>query len=247
VWELNIWYHTLNVGFRTTVSGETDFPCITDDRIGLARSYAKVDGPLTYRKWIDAIGAGRSYVSDGKSHLMDFTVNGTASGRAESEVRLDRPGRATVTVRAAALLDEEPNESIRRLRYDEKPYWDVERARIGVGREVPVEIIVNGERAAVQSLVADGTIQTLTFEVPIEQSSWVAARVLPSSHTNPVFVVVDGQPVRASRRSAEWCLNAVNQCWTQKAPQIRPAELEEARKAYDHARQIYKQRLAETR
>jgi FPC/CPF motif-containing protein YcgG len=28
VWELNIWYHTLNAGFRTRISGETDFPCI---------------------------------------------------------------------------------------------------------------------------------------------------------------------------------------------------------------------------
>ena len=26
VWELNIWYHTLNCGFRTRISGETDFP-----------------------------------------------------------------------------------------------------------------------------------------------------------------------------------------------------------------------------
>ena len=26
VWELNIWYHTLNAGFRTRISGETDFP-----------------------------------------------------------------------------------------------------------------------------------------------------------------------------------------------------------------------------
>ena len=32
--ELNIWYHTLNVGFRTRISGETDFPCLTDDRVG---------------------------------------------------------------------------------------------------------------------------------------------------------------------------------------------------------------------
>ena len=80
VWELNIWYHTLNAGFRTRISGETDFPCITDDRVGLARSYAKVDGPLTYRKWIDAVQAGRNYVSDGKSHLLDFTVNGTQLG-----------------------------------------------------------------------------------------------------------------------------------------------------------------------
>jgi hypothetical protein len=246
VWELNIWYHTLNVGFRTTISGETDFPCITDDRVGLARSYAKVDGPLTYRKWIDAIAAGRSYVSDGRSHLMDFNVNGTAPGTAGSEVRLEKPGRVTVTMRAAAKLDDRPNDAIRGLRYDEKPYWDVERARIGDSQEVPVEIIVNGERAAVQNLVADGTLQTLTFEIALDRSSWIAARILPSSHTNPVFVLVEDRPIRASRRSAEWCINAVNQCWTQKAPQIRASELEAARQAYDHAREVYRQRLAET-
>jgi hypothetical protein len=61
-----------------------------------------------------------------------------------------------------------------------------------------------------------------------------------------VFALVDGKPVRASRRSAEWCLNAVNQCWTQKAPQIRSSEREAARNAYDHARQVYRQRLTET-
>src|SRR4029453_1590076 len=62
------------------ISGETDFPCITDDKVGLARSYAKVDGPLTYRKWLDSVRDGRSYVSDGQTHLMDFTGNGTPAG-----------------------------------------------------------------------------------------------------------------------------------------------------------------------
>ena len=28
VWELNIWYHTLNCGYTCRISGETDFPCI---------------------------------------------------------------------------------------------------------------------------------------------------------------------------------------------------------------------------
>jgi hypothetical protein len=246
VWELNIWYHTLNAGFRTRISGETDFPCITDDKVGLARSYAKVDGPLTYRKWLDSIRAGRAYVSDGKTHLMDFEVNGTPGGTAESEVRLTAPGRARITVRAAANLDAVPNDALRQLRYDEKPYWDIERARIGRTREVPVEVIVNGQRAAVQNLIADGRVRTLTFDVPIERSSWVALRVLPSAHTNPVFVLVGGKPVRASRRSAEWCLNAVNQCWTQKAAQIRASELDAARKAYDHAREVYRARMAES-
>ena len=246
VWELNIWYHTLNAGFRTRISGETDFPCITDDKVGLARSYAKVDGPLTYRKWIDAVRAGRSYVSDGKSHLMDFSVNGTPAGTADSEIRLASPGRVKISVKAAARLDDQPNDAVRQARYDDRPYWDLERARIGTSKEVPVEVIVNGERAAVQNLVADGKPRTLTFDVAVDRSSWIALRILPSAHTNPVFVLVDGKPVRASRRSAEWCLNAVNQCWTQKAARFRPTELEAARQAYDHARQVYKQRLAES-
>jgi hypothetical protein len=245
VWELNIWYHILNVGFRTRISGETDFPCITDDRVGLSRSYAKVIGPLSYRKWIDAVQSGRNYVSDGRSHLMHFGANGVEGGIGDSEVRLEARGRVKVTLNAAANLDPQPIESIRQARYDEKPYWDLERARIGSSREVPVEIVVNGKPVARQQLLADGTIRPLTFDVPVEQSSWIAARILPSSHTNPVFVLVGGKPIRASRASAEWCLNAVNQCWTQKAPQIRASEVEDARKAYDHARQVYKQRLAE--
>jgi len=246
VWELNIWYHTLNVGFRTRISGETDFPCIYDDNVGLARSYCKVDGPLTYRKWIEAVRAGRNYVSDGKSHLFDFSVNGVESGTGDSEVQLDRAGPVKVTLRAAAKLDEQPNDAMRQLKYDEKPYWALERARIGASRDVPVELIVNGASVAVQKLVADGTMRTLTFNVTVDQSSWIAARIIPSSHTNPVFVTVGGKPIRASRQSAEWCVNAVNQCWTQKAARIRESELAEARKAYDHARQVYRQRQAET-
>jgi hypothetical protein len=151
-----------------------------------------------------------------------------------------------VSVRAAAKLEATPNEAIRQAPYEKTPYWDLERARVGVSREVPVEIVVNGAVAATKKLVADGTIRTLTFDVSIDRSSWIAARILPSSHTNPVFALVGGKPIRASRPSIEWCLNAVNQCWTQKSPRFRASELEDARKAYDHARQVYRQRLAET-
>ena len=43
VWELNIWYHTLNCGFTTRISGETDFPCMYGERVGLGRGYVKMD------------------------------------------------------------------------------------------------------------------------------------------------------------------------------------------------------------
>jgi hypothetical protein len=248
VWELNIWYHTLNVGFRTSIAGETDFPCIYDGKVGLGRTYAKVDHTLTYEGWLRSLQAGRSYVSDGKTHLMDFKVNGASvgTGIAPGEVRLNSAGTVTATVTAAAYLPVKPNEAIRRLPYDQKPYWDVERARIGDTREVAVEIVLNGKAIGSQTIVADGKLHELKFEVPLKESSWIAARVLPSAHTNPVFAIVGGKPVRASRASAEWCLNAVNQCWTQKAPRIRPSELAEAKEAYDHARQVYRQLISES-
>ncbi|HEY1342324.1 MAG TPA: CehA/McbA family metallohydrolase, partial [Bryobacteraceae bacterium] len=246
VWELNIWYHTLNVGFRTRIAGETDFPCIYDGKVGLGRTYAKIDGALSYLGWLKGLQAGYSYVSDGKTHLMNFRVNGTGAGANGGEVHLSGPAATTVTVSAAAYLPEHPNEAIRNLAYDQKPYWDVERARIGNTREVPVEIVVNGKAVARQNLPADGKVHQLSFEVRVDESSWIAARVLPAAHTNPVFVLIGGKPVRASKSSAEWCLNAVNQCWTQKAPRISPAELPEARKAYDHAREVYRRLIAES-
>jgi hypothetical protein len=246
VWELNIWYHTLNVGFRTRISGETDFPCVYDGRVGIGRTYAKVDAPLSYAKWTQSLQAGRSYVSDGKAHLMDFQVNGVDVGSNGSELKLSAPGAVTVTLKAAAYLPEIPNETIRGKPYDQKPYWDVERARINDTRTVTVEIIVNGKAVARQMLTADGRLRDLRFEVPLSESSWIAARILPAAHTNPVFALMGGKPIRASRQSAEWCLNAVNQCWTQKAPGISLAEIDAARKAYDHAREVYRQLIRES-
>ncbi|HTT60794.1 MAG TPA: CehA/McbA family metallohydrolase [Bryobacteraceae bacterium] len=245
VWELSIWYHTLNVGFRTRIGGETDFPCIYDRRVGMGRTYAKLDN-LTYANWIAALKAGRSYVSDGKSHLMDFQVNGTQVGTGASEVQLSAAATVHAQVRVAAYLDPLPDQSIRGKPYNEQPYWDVERARIGDTREVPVELVVNGQAVARKNVLADGQVRDVAFDAAIEKSSWVAVRILPSSHTNPIFVLVGGKPVRASRRSAEWCLAAVDQCWTQKAPRISVAELGAARQAYDHAREVYRKLISES-
>ena len=246
VWELSIWYHALNVGFRTRIAGETDFPCIYDQRVGIGRTYTKLENGVSYSKWLLALKAGRSYVSDGKSHLMDFQVNGALVGVGDSEVRLAAPGRVHAQVKVAAYLPVIPNESIRGKRYDEKPYWDVERARISDTREVPVELVVNGEAVARKNVLADGQPRDVAFDVTIDKSSWIAVRILPSAHTNPIFALVGGRPVRASRRSAEWCLAAVDQCWTQKAPRTSVADLGEARKAYDQAREVYRKLIQES-
>jgi len=249
-WELNIWYHTLNCGFRTRISGETDFPCIYGERVGLGRVYVKLDdGKLDFDRWCEGLKLGRSYVGDGRSHLVDFKVEDTALGVNGSELKLDGPRSVNVTAKVAAYLDAEPSalaRSIRTRPLQQQPYWDVERSRVEGTRNVPVEVIVNGYPVAHKEIVADGEFRDLAFDLKIDRSSWVALRIYPSSHTNPVFVIVGGKPVRASRRSAEWCLKSVDQCWSQKEKGTRPDERPAAKAAYDVAREAYRKVLVES-
>jgi hypothetical protein len=242
-WELNIWYHTLNCGYRARISGETDFPCIYGERVGLGRVYVHLaDGKLDFDRWCEGIKDGRSYVSDGKSHLVDFRVDDVALGESGSERKLAAPGTVKLNARVAARLEPELTRELEQLRnkpLDVKPYWELERARIGRTRTVPLEVIVNGLPVARKEIAADGSFQDVAFDVKIDKSSWVALRIYPSSHTNPVFVLVGGKPIRASRKSAEWCLKSVDQCWSQKEKKMRPEELPAARAAYDVARKAY--------
>jgi hypothetical protein len=68
----------------------------------------------------------------------------------------------------------------------------------------------------------------------------VALRILGSSHSNPIWVLVGGKPLAPSRKSVEWCLRGVDQCWSQKKRFIQNSEMEDALQAYDHARAIYR-------
>jgi hypothetical protein len=253
IWELNIWYHTLNCGYTCRISGETDFPCIYGDRVGLGRGYVKLDKgqPLTFDNWIQGIKAGRSYVCDGLSHLLDFEVNGLGVGEEKiagrpSQLNAEAGDRLSIRVAAAAMLAEQPREDLRTLRLDQKPYWHVERARIENTRRVPVELIVNGQVVERREIVGDGAINQLTFDYKPKESCWIAIRIFPSSHTNPVFVELDGKPIRASKRSAQWCLDAIDVCWKQKEPRTRAEEKGAAAAAYEVARQAYRRILAES-
>jgi hypothetical protein len=159
-----------------------------------------------------------------------------------------------VKARVAALLEERPTPETEKIRkapiptrgksstetFSSKPYWHIEKARLGETRTVPVEVVVNGYPVARKEIVADGREQDVDFDVPIRISSWVCLRILPSSHSNPIFVLVADQPIRASKRSAAWCLKAIDNCWASKAPRIRQEERPAAEKAYEEARSAYR-------
>jgi len=254
IWELNIWYHTLNCGYTCRISGETDFPCIYGERVGLGRIYVKLDKdqPLNFDQFALGIRDGRSYCCDGLSHLYDFKVNDLgvgekgAGGRA-SVLAIKQGEKLKITTRAAALLAKKPREDIRKRPLSQKPYWHVERARIGNTHTVPVELIVNGKSVETRVISADGSVKDVKFDFTPTKSSWVALRIFPACHTNPVFVEVGGKPIRADRRSAEWCLKAVDICHKSKLPKIRKSERKAHDAAYEHARQAYRKILAESK
>jgi hypothetical protein len=256
--ELSIWYHTNNAGFRTKISGETDFPCISGDRVGRGRVYAKLDGALDYAAWLAAVKAGRSYVSEGRAHLIGLHVGeageageakaGVDVGVDGSELLIARPATVKVAVTAAALLDPDPESQAARVRdlpIDSFPYWSVERARVPKSRRVAVEVVVNGRAVARQEIEGDGRLHDLAFDVAIERSSWLACRIFASAHTNPVYVVVGDRPIRASRRSVQWCLDGVDQCWRSKSESLKAEDRKACQQAYESARGVWRRRLAE--
>lgn len=250
-WELNIWYHTLNCGFRTRISGETDFPCMSDKQVAHGRSYVKLDNTLNFNDFAEGLKLGRTYTSDGKSHIMDFKINDAEMGVKNSEVNLQKPELVRVSAKVAAYLSQDIDTAIHPLNLSEniwtqKPFWNIEKGRIGKTRTVLLELIVNGKSVATKDILADGHIQDISFETMIDRSSWVALRIMPSSHTNPIFVLVGNKPIRASKKSAAWCLKAVDQCWSQKSPKFSPAEKDEAAKVYEAARDLYGKIMAES-
>jgi hypothetical protein len=226
--EWNCWYHIMNCGFPLKVSGETDFPCISGSRVGEGRVYVhlgKADR-IDFADWCAGLAKGRSYVSDGYAHALQFSVEGKTPGQ---EVKRDGPGRVAVRARVAFAR--------------ELPLGTSRGAPVPRGETRRVDVVVNGKAVASQEVPADDREHDVTFSVPIERSSWVALRQYPELHTNPVNVLVGGRPIRASRASALWCAGCIEQLWRARSRAIAEGERPEAEATFQRAIQQYR-RLA---
>jgi len=252
--EWNMWYHLLNCGFPLKVSGETDFPCMSGGRVGQGRVYVQLGRvkKLDFAKWCDGLARGRSYVSDGFAHALQFTVNGIAPGF--GEVDLAAPGPISVRAKVA-FAAEQPLATAHGGRFPPggrrwigdtvtmhgPPSSEIERG----GRRL-VEVVVNGRAVAAKEVLADGKVHELSFELPVQTSCWVALREFPQLHTNPVNVRVGGRPIRASRDSALWCIATIEQLWRARSQTIPEPQRMEARAAFDEAIAIYRRIAAES-
>ena len=253
--EWNMWYHILDCGFPLKLSGETDFPCMSGDRVGAGRVYVRLgklapESQLDFPAWCEALARGRSYVSDGYAHALEFTVGGAAPGGAD--VQLAAAGRvpveaviafAPVMPRTVAQGGITPPGG-RRWLGDTVTLHGPRARATSEGGVQRVEIVVNGRAIASDDVPADGKLHALHFEVEVGKSSWVALRSFPQLHTNPVNVLVAGKPIRASRSSALWCAETIRQLWGTRGRVIPPEERSEARAAFDEALRIFA-RIAE--
>jgi hypothetical protein len=252
--EWNCWYHLLNCGFPLKVSGETDFPCMSGTRVGQGRVYVRLGKTdrIDFSAWCKGLAEGRSYVSDGYAHALEFTANGKRSG---DELALEKPGTVTIKARVAFAAETPLGVSYgsvvppagRRVVGDTVLLHGPrlpDQVRQRGGKRL-VEVVVNGKVAASREVPADDRVHELSFPIAIEQSSWVALRHFPQMHTNPVNVIVAGKPIRASRQSAHWCVGCIEQLWRVRARSISPREREEARKTFEQAIQIYRRIAAD--
>lgn len=240
--EWNTWYHLMNCGFPLKLSGETDFPCMSSRRVGQGRVYVNTvrQDKVDFEDWCAGIAAGRSYVSDGFAHALNFRVNEEAPGGiVRSAVPTEVTIQATVAFapeqpRAVAYGTLQPAAGRRMTGDTVNLHAERDTGVIRGGKRL-VEIVVNGEVAASRQVEADGTPHSLTFQIPVSQSSWIALRQFPQLHTNPVTVEVAGKPIRAQRRSALWCAECVRRLWHNRSRFISAEERPAAEQAYRRA------------
>jgi hypothetical protein len=207
---------------------------------------------FTYENWCRGIAEGRSYVSDGYAHPLVFEVNGIAPG--DGDVKLPAAGKVRIQAKVAfaeetplavaygTLTSAQGQRIIGDTRILHGPRRDEEML---VGGDRLVELVVNGIPVASHRVPADGKEHDLALEVPIDKSSWVALRHFPQFHTNPVNVLVASKPIRASRQSARWCQEVIEQLWNNRQKNIVPPERDAAQAAFERAKERYRQIAAE--
>ncbi len=169
---LNDWYHMLNAGFRVPANGACDYPACR--KLGDCKTYVATDGKPTMESWLRGMTAGRSFITSGPMLLLD--VDGERPGG-----QITKSGEAPHRVTAKV-----------RVRSDVAPVTHVQLIANGrIVREIQLP------RSAGQ-----GNWIELEQTIELDESAWIAARAYSysptgtpdaESHTNPVYVVVNGK------------------------------------------------------
>ena len=201
------YYRFLDLGFRLTALGGSDFPwCGRGERgdpnrfsqIGDARFYTYVGEDFTFDRWLSAVKAGHTFATTGP--IVELTVNDSLPGG-----QVDVGKGETVRVVARGFGD---------------------GSRIGL---TGLEIVGHGK--VLRRVSGQGEQQlSLEFDLEVERGMWLAARVSAGpgylAHTTPVYLTVDGggfhnpETLEANLERCERDLAELEQQLSEPGPQL---------------------------
>ena len=174
----SVWYDMLNLGFRISPTAGSDYPCVAPNLPGRERFYTKIEGPFTYKNWLEGVRSGRTFVTTGP--ILEFSVNGKDIG---SEITLREAGEVLIKGSVRYSNDTKGN----------------------TGRLVELELVENGRVVKRFPRVDDS--DGIRFEIPYEvkETSWLALRTsrptniidkskLIAAHSAPIYVTLEDSP-----------------------------------------------------
>lgn len=254
-WESNdglrLWYRFLNCGFHLTATAGTD-KMTTFVTVGANRVFARVEGEFSYQNWIDALKAGRTFITN--NPMISLAVNGQEPG-----ARLNFRSRRTKVLEIRASAE------------SQLPYHHLEVVCNG---RVIADATPNGPRHAaeiklehplhescwiaarayedIDGYYAKGIkFDTIHVEEGTLLSNYFGTRRPETvfAHTSPVYVVRDGQPIR-SWDDAQYYIRYMDLSlrWLEtEAKFARPEDKQASIEAFRIGRAIYERRAKEAR
>lgn len=223
---INAYYKLLNCGFRPGFAAGTDYPCNADEPLGTLLTYVNVKGKLTYRKWIEGIKKGRTVVSrNGHEEFLELKINNKYLPGDEIKMKSKDSVVAVVKWTAAKEL------------------------------KGKIELVCNGKVISTYpGAVKPGETLSLTTTIPFNKSGWVCARRMDErghqTHTAPVYISINKQPVRVSAKDAEFFIAWIDNILENIKPggkwnKYFPKDLATVEQRYLKAKSVYENILRE--
>ena len=219
------WYGFLNCGFRIPVTAGTD-KLRNNQVVGIPRTYVKVEGAFSYQGWLDAVQAGKTFVTTGP--LLFFEADGRALGE-------------TISASQGTVVS---------VRAEVRSRLPVDRLEIVQGGEI-VAVKENPERK--QKLIFEATValeksswiaaRAWSSEILPFQTSWYVRRkgIPLMAHTSPIYVEVGGEPTRSSEDAVfflKWVDEALRWVKTEAKVSVE-SQRQEMIEIFEAARQVY--------
>ncbi len=216
----SFYYRLLNAGFRLPAASGTDnFSDVwRDPPPGSDRTFARIDGTLTMRSWLDAVRRGRTFMSTGP--LLFIDVAGRQPG---DEIALAANAPPTLRVKAEAI-SMTPMDSLQIIVNGEIVQTVTVRDSARVVFDGPIPIPEGGWIAA---------------RVLGPHSRYIGDDYA-FAHTSPVYVVRDGRRY-VNAADARFLDETVDAIWTrvERGRWRSDAERDRFRASVDSARAVY--------